>query len=233
MSEATANFELGVNGNDILVADAGSATAWDSRQNNDGGGNTLKYDNVHVYGSLAAKFDNSGAPSSACVMGWSTGIGTLTDHYGRVYLYATANPVGGSWRIGRDGNNNFPIFINANGTVTMNDQGGVAVTTTAAIGLNQWVRIEYHWINSLTVGQVELKLFNSPDSSTPTETQTSAANRNTSASTTSLEFGLGGGQTTAGAIWLDNIVAGATSYPGPFVSGTQNLAPGIYGRGAA
>lgn len=229
MAQATADFELGTNGNAVLTTDAGSATAWDSK---DAAGNAITYDNAHVYGTLAGKYDATGSPAGACAMVWSTGIGTLTDWYGRTYLYATGNP-SGNYRVCGDINGNFPIFITSTGIIQMLDQGGLAVQTAASIGLNQWVRIEYHWLNSLTVGQVEVKLFNNPDSASPTETQTSAANRNTSASTTSLFYGLGSGGSSAGPIWLDNIVAGATSYPGPFITASANFAPVIYGRGAA
>lgn len=212
MAQATANFELGSNGSDILAVDPGSATAWDAVTNGSGT-NILKYNNTHAYGSLAAKVDGTVAGGSQLTMDWTTGIGTLTDWYGRLYLYATTNP-STSLRICRDINNNFPVFVDSSGLVSMLDQGGFAVTTSTAISLNQWVRIEWHWLNSGTVGQVELKLFNSPDSVVPTETQTSAANRNTSVSTTELDFGINPGG-SAELIWLDNIVAGATSYPGP------------------
>jgi hypothetical protein len=233
MAQATADFELGVSGNDILVADAGSATAWDVRTNN-GAGNTITYDNTHVYGTLAAKFDRSIVDNAACRMEWTTGIGTLTDWFGRIYLYATAFPAA-SFRVVLDitGNNQL-CFINDTGKIRGFDTLGAPVyTTTNSIALNQWVRIEWHWIHSATVGQGEVKLFNSPDSATPTETVTSAADKNTGANTSNVGFGLSEGSVFTGPIWLDNIVAGATSYPGPVVTATANLAPVIYGRGAA
>ena len=214
MAEATANFELGTNGNDILTSDAGSATAWDVRTNN-GVGNTIKYDNAHAYGTLAGKFDRSGDTAAACRMGWTTGIGTLTDWFGRIYLYATANP-GANYRVVFDltGGSHI-VFVTSSGTIQSYDTvGGLLYTTTNSIALNQWVRIEWHWIHSTTVGQGELKLFNNPDSATPTETQTSAANKNTGANTSNLTFGLSDGGSSAGPIWLDNIVAGASSYAG-------------------
>jgi len=209
----TADFERGVSGSNILTSDPGSATPWDSTTH--AGGDVITYDNAHVYGTLAAKVDSTtSGGASANTLHWSTGIGTLTNWYGRVYLYATTNP-GGTYRVVSDPNGNFPLYINAGGTVSMADQGGFAITTTTSIALNQWVRIEWHWINSATVGQVEVKLFNNPDSPTSTETLASAANRNTSVSTTDLDFGLTNGGGSPGPIWLDNIVAGATSYPGP------------------
>ena len=60
------------------------------------------------------------------------------------------------------------------------------------------------------------------------------AARNTGASLNDIKFGDAGGSSTSSTVWLDNIVAGATSYPGPAaVPGSdENLAPVIYGRGA-
>src|SRR6185503_11947241 len=104
------------------------------------------------------------------------------------------------------------LKITSAGNVRATRSGGVAVDTTASISLNQWVRIEWHLIHSTTVGQWELKLFNNPDSATPTETATSAANLDTGANVTDLRIGLYGGPNALGPIWLDNIVAGATSY---------------------
>lgn len=212
MTQTTANFELGTNGVGVTAGDPGSATAWDSMDLV--GGNTITYDNTHFYGTLAAKVDNTASNNSTAAMQWAAALGTLTDWYGRIYLYATSVP-SSQFRLLTDSNGNIPLFINSSGQIAMLDQGGFAVTTTTPIATNQWVRIEWHWLNSATVGQVEVKLFNNPDSATATETQTSAANRNTSVSTTFLSFGLNDGAATPGPIWLDNIVAGATSYPGP------------------
>jgi hypothetical protein len=88
------------------------------------------------------------------------------------------------------------------------------------------VRIEWHLIHSVTVGQIEIKLFNNPDSATPTETKTGTANHNNAASTTTMKFGSIGGAST-GTYWLDNIVAGAASYPGP---ASVTALPLSYGR---
>lgn len=212
MTVCTATFDAGSNGATVSAGDAGAATAWDSVGSF--GGNTLTYSNAHSYGRLAAKFDNTAAPASQNSLIWSTALGTVTEHYGRVYLYATYIPTG-SYRVVQDGNGQFMVFINSSGLVWSIDQGGTAVATTVPIALNQWVRIEWHWVNSITVGQVEIRLFNSPNSTSPTEAVSTAANRNTLASATSLEIGLGSGGGETGPIWLDNVVAGATSWPGP------------------
>jgi hypothetical protein len=211
MAQASADFELGVNGNSVAAADPGSATAWDSVTIL-GASNTLRYDNTHAYGDLAAKIDNATTPASTVAMTWSTAISGPTDHYGRFYLYAGANPAaefrliffnGGSQRL-QMMNTGFLRVVDGTGSST----GSTAIT------LNQFVRIEYHLIHSATVGQWEVRLFNDPDSSTPTGTLSTAANRNTGASLASAAFGASGGG-SGGVNWMDNIIAAATDWPGP------------------
>lgn len=218
MAQATATFETGVAGVGLSTSDAGSATAFDNVTAF--GGNTITYDATHVAnGTLACKPDATNNTASVAVFRWSTGIGTLTDWYGRVYLWADANPAG-SYRFLADYNNDYPqLRITSAGKIQAVDAGASqAVITTASISLGQWVRIEWHLIHSATVGQWEVKLFNTATSTTADETQTSTANLNTRASLADVAFGLNSGGSSAGPIWLDNVVAGATSYPGPVVS---------------
>ena len=96
----------------------------------------------------------------------------------------------------------------------------------------QWVRIEYHLVHSTTVGQAEFKLFTSLESPSPVETLTTAADKNLLASADEIRYGVRSGQSVV-TYYYDDIVAGATSYPGPAVTpSVTNLAPVIYGRGA-
>lgn len=213
MAVLTATFETGVHGNAVAIADAGSATAWDVL--NDPGAGSLLYDNTHVYETLAAKVSHGGA-GARIQISWTTALGTVTDHYGRIYIYFTANPgnVANPMRVESTGAVASQIIVNSSGTIRMDDSAGQAVVTTNSISLNQWVRLEWHVIHSTTVGQVEVKLFNNPDSVSPTETQTSAASRNTLASANEIMFGSGAGLTYSD-FWMDNIVANDTAYPGP------------------
>ena len=91
MGQATADFELGVGvgGRSRPVIRAQRQRGTRSTTN----GNSITYDSAHAYGSLAAKYDSTvsrGVATTSLI--WNTGIGTLTDWYGRVYVYATANP---------------------------------------------------------------------------------------------------------------------------------------------
>jgi len=231
MADFTANFELGVNSNTVAAADPGSATAWDSVTISAGG--ALTYDNAHAYGLLSAKFNND-ASTTFTRLRWSS-LPNPTESYGRFYLYITSYP-----------SNRNEIFTDGENTVSINltalagDGGVVRVGTlsgfvdgTVAVAINQWVRIEWHLIHNAVTGLLEVKLFNNPDSTVPTETINSTADKNTGAANAFADFQnyrVAGPE--AYILWMDNIVANATSYPGPIITGTANLAPVIYGRGA-
>src|SRR5438105_325319 len=89
----TANFEGGTIGATVATGDAGDATAWNQVDIPAGG--TLTYDTSQIaHGGRAAKFFTGTAPSTH-VLWWTTAFGTRTDHYGRFYFYATANPSSG------------------------------------------------------------------------------------------------------------------------------------------
>lgn len=218
MSVLTAGFEGGSNGATILTGDAGDASAWDSIAIPATG--ALTYDNAHVAtGVRAAKLAQGGTPGTLA-LGWtSSSFGTQTDHYGRFYIYATANPSSlfSLWWVNLVGALKARIYLNVNGLILLTDStGGGLVSTVTPIGLNQWVRIEYHVVHSATVGQVELKLFSSPDSSFPTETIATAANANTGTGGDAVSLGFLGAATPANyTIWVDNFMAAAPSYPGP------------------
>lgn len=219
MAQLTATFETGINGNNILATDSGSANAWDSMSVL--GGNVATYDNTHpAHGSLGGKFDNTVAPASNSLAVWQASFGTVTEHWGRVYIYITANPAA-TFRLvelrsgGIGGAFACSVRVDSNGKIALADNTATTTGLTA-ISLNQPIRIEFHIIHSATIGQMEAKLFNTKDSTTVDDTITSAATHNTLASVDTIGFGLGGGG-SAGPIWMDDIVANALSYPGPAV----------------
>lgn len=214
----TAGFELGVNGQPILTTDPGNDDPWGGVVV--AGSSTVTYDNAHAaHGSLSARCN--GVAGQPATLEWA--IASTTDHYGRFYGYFTGNP--GSFqdlfRAATAGGASVGVYFSviSTGKIAVSDAGaGNVFNTTASIPLNQWFRVEYHVIHSTTVGQVELKLYNNPDDSIPTETQTSAASFNLNASCQHLGYAVRTGQ-TAGIYWMDDIVGNANSYPGPYASG--------------
>ena len=214
----TGTFETGVNGNAITTADAGSATAWDAIT---AIGATPTYDNAHAYDALADKMVLTGSTSEATIS-WNTAFGTQTDHYGRVYLWLDAAPSGGSIRLvhGTTGGSlAWRLLITPGRLIALIDSTGSTMgQMTSTVSTGQFVRIEWHVIHSTSVGQAEAKLFNNADSTTATEVLTSAASFNTLANSNAIKFGHGSGEATTATFWLDNIVAGATSYPGSAIN---------------
>jgi hypothetical protein len=226
MADFTANFELGINGNTIATTDPGSLTAWNAVTG------APKYDNTQfAHGAQSAKFTAQNQ-----FVAW-TGLGNVTDHYGRVYAY---------WSIFNGG---FPRFL------TINDSSGIMraeilldnarkliiedsgeahnQTGAVAVSLSTWYRIEYHVIHSATVGQIEAKLF-LDDSASALDTITSPASWNTGASADQFKLGFVASGTVGDVFYGDDVVANAVSYPGPAVphNASDDYARPIAGRGA-
>lgn len=217
MTQVSANFETGVLGNTVAAADAGSATQFDVVVIQ--GADTVTYDWAHVAdGSLAVKFAGGGGVFT--FLGWqSTHFGTVTNHYGRCYLYLTAYPSTGvvfaqcsKNGVGRA----FRLDVLSTGQIATYDSPATGTfTTTNSIALNRLVRLEWHCVHSATVGQVEVRLFNSAGSTTPTETKTSPATWDTLADANEIFFGFVDSSGAALTYWMDAIVAGDTTYPTP------------------
>src|SRR5574342_1246783 len=180
----TANFEKGVNGNDISNTDPASDTPWFSVE----GTPRPKYDNTHVaHGNLSAKIGGNAAPDSGLI--WN--LSNVTNHYGRLYFYATANPPNqqnlAKWI--QSGITRAFLAINSTGKVVIQDTaGGHNQASAISIALNMWIRLEWHYIHSVTVGQLEAKLFNSAESISPTETITGPASWDTGSSIDTVNF---------------------------------------------
>ncbi len=234
MALCTADFELGTQGATIATGDTGSATAWNV-VSVPGSGGALIYDNTHAYGIRAAKL-TTGSPGTAGTLEWSSGsLGTQTDTYGRLYFYTTANPSSNPVSLVQyraTTTIRCRINIKTDGKIELADSTNFGqFTSTNAIGLNQWVRLEWHFVFSSSVGHMECKLFNNADSSTATET---IGNQSTNlplggGSANDVQFSWG--PNASQIIWFDHILAGASSYPGPVVTGfTNTVAPTVTGN---
>lgn len=233
MTQLTANFEKGVNASNILAADAGSANAWDLVSH--GGTSAATYDNTHVaHGTLAAKINNG--TGSGVWLEWGASLSSPTDHFGRVYFFLpsipTVTPPTLIQCVGPASANALTLRLNATtGTVVAFYNTGSDTVFSSAVPSGQWVRLEYHLVHSATVGQFEAKLFNSMDSTIPDQTFSSTANKNTLASAANMRFGQVSAADSGFSLWMDDIVAGATSYPGPVTVASDTAQPtGLSGQ---
>ncbi len=235
MAQATATFEAGTQGATIATSDTGSTSAWDVVTLPAGTG-SLTYDNTHIYGTRAAKL-TAGSTSTTAILQWSSAtLGSISDAFGRFYIYMTANPgnINNEIQFRSTGTVRARIRINTTGKLELiNSLNAVVATSTNSVALNQFNRVEFHVTFSATVGFFEALLFTSPDSSTATETiGTGVSNLNLGGASAN-EFLIGTISTqTSWTHWLDNIVWGAASYPGPASSSSalvNSVAPSISG----
>jgi parallel beta-helix repeat protein len=217
----TAGFETGVNGNNIATGDAGDATAFTTVAI--GTNCTVKYDNTHAHsGSLAGKLTQVATASQQAYVQWSAAVmGTLTESYGRFYLWVdtvtatnvvlqvfdtTAATAFQIQLVKTAGQNEHKLKI-------LDGPGTVTAAGAVALALGQWVRVEWHAIANATTGSVVVRLYNSPESATPSETITLTAG-NTRANFAQTRHGIVSVNVTWTG-WFDDIVAGATFWPGP------------------
>jgi hypothetical protein len=108
---------------------------------------------------------------------------------------------------------------------TLNGAGSTVQTCANALIPGQWARVEAFCLGSATVGQLELKLFLTPDAplASPTETITSAATQNTAGAINAVRLGQGSAATVAnyGPVWFDAFYVRDQVYPGPADPGRQ------------
>jgi alkaline phosphatase D len=155
---------------------------------------TLAFDNAHPRNSQPALKVHVGSTGASPFARWNSGATSpagmfqteSSTVYGAVDAYFTSNPgtTGPSVLAltNASGSVMAQLRVLTSGLVTGRDStnlSGASATTTTAIALNQWVRIEWKVVLSATVGQIAVRLFNDPTSATPTETVTSAATLNT------------------------------------------------------
>lgn len=224
------SFEGGTNGTTISAANSGGSSGNAFDNVSVGLNATLTYDNAHAaHGGLAGKPATTSSSTTSIVV-WSTSMGTKTQLWFRMYVYLTANPAAiiGIWRPLNVATQCSMLEITTGGLLRwVNTSSATILTGAVAVPLNQWWRVEGFTLCSATVGQVEYKLFKTADSSSPDETQTSAATQNTSTQITQTQIGLTNNSTSQ-ALWMDDLGLSSTGYIGPVLAGAgAMLASGI------
>lgn len=229
MAEAWNTAEGGSDGTTVTTANSGgsSGDAFDSVVIN--GVGTLAYRSAHAaHGGLS--YGVNPDISQLCYVQWSTTIGTQTDFYGRCYLYLTANPSSNTINLLRFLNGTAlaaAVRVSAAGKLQAIDAAGTQQGgTTAVVSLNTWIRIGWHVVTNATTGSIEVKLYNTPDSLTPTETLT-LTGLNTNTQATVYRFGMA---VLAGVdfpeFFIDDLGITTAGYPGPAAQATSDLGTG-------
>ncbi len=175
-----------------------------------------------AHGSTACVIDPPASTSE--ILRWSA-LGTQIDEGLRGYYKFSAFPAS-SLRLMRWRNGSAlagAVLIGTNGAVSIIDSLGVNVaTSTQTIPTGARFRLEARLVASASSGSIEVRMFTSPESTTPAWTLT-ASTINTNTQVTNTDFGQTNTHVTPpGAYQLDSIAAAVAAWPGPFV-GTVTL----------
>lgn len=224
----TNSFEGGISGAALTTGNTGGLSGSAFGLITTGPGASISFDNTHVaHGSMACKV-SSGTSFNTAFGTWSiTAAGQV---WFRLYLYLTANPTAqlnllffsnaSSTLCGR-------MVLSTTGKLIMQDGGGTArATMTSSIPTGAWFRVEGFMVGSATVGQVSVSRYDTMDSTSATETQTSAATLNTTGSVANLQLGCTNANGQNITFWMDDLGMSDTAALGPSKNVTTSDAGG-------
>jgi hypothetical protein len=191
-----------------------------------GTGTAQTWDSTHAHaGSTAMKNSLPSGVAAQAFADWTASISPapVANAYARVYVYLTAYPGINTRLLGFVGSaaTQCSVQIGTTGLLRLVSQNGTTiVTSTAAIPLNAWCRIEMDCTsNTGTTANLAARMFSGANLETGTPdsggTVTSSA-QTTTAQVSTARFGqTSATQTSAFAIWLDDIAFSDTAAPGP------------------
>jgi hypothetical protein len=228
MSAASNNAEGGTNGTTVTTANSGgtSGDGWDTVTIT--ASTTLTFSSAQsAHGSLSYLMTTPASAITSFVQWTSTTLGSAQTKWSRIYGYFDTTVVAAS-RIMQFTDTSGTVVggIGLNGTATrhfkISDATNTAILTgTAAVPVNQWFRLEFMCFSDASVGQMELKIFLTADSTTPDEVLTTTATQNTNGNVIQRAvFGLMTGIASA-TFYMDDLAVSDTGYLGPAVAQTN------------
>jgi hypothetical protein len=213
------NAEGGGVGVTVTIGNSGGASGNAPDVVDIGTGAALTFDNTHVaHGRLAYKF-STGATAALSRLQWNVSMGLQAKAWFRTYVWVDAWPAATIRLINMDQGTTaccvVVLLSSGKMQVRTGSAGTQTITTTNTVPTGAWFRIEGFCIGDPALGQVELKLFTDPDSPTPLETQTSAANVNTFGLMDHFNVGVSTTTANVAAYWEDDVGFSNVAYLGP------------------
>lgn len=208
------NFNGGTDGATITTGNSGGASG-DAFQSISA---TPVFTNVQWHsGGMAMRIVDA-AGTTHCA---HSGLGSITTNvYFRTYMYMDAfpgtNAVAILMQTGAAANCAW-ININTTGKVNARNAANTSInTSTASVNLSSWFRLEWRVKASVTVGEIEWRLYNSPDSETITETINAAATQVLGANIDLVRWGeTANVPGTPFTVYFDDVAVSTTDWIGP------------------
>lgn len=175
------------------------------------------YDNTHSRGiGLSAR--HTVGPGQNSFYNWDHSLGAWTTLYGRVYVWFDALPAG-DLRLIRGKTNSalsFAIDVLRTGKLRVRDRSNKMIAQTSTTILTRgWVRVE--WRVDIASGQIDLRVYNSPNSTTPTDSVTTGPGQAIGPNSSAVQIGRSGTQAFSAVFWTDDPVLSGSGYLGPIL----------------
>lgn len=211
-NQLTNTLNGGVAGSVLSTGWSGGAGSAFDLVANDGGSVTL--DATHTRGVGLSVKHTVGVRGNA-YYGWGPTFAWAPTWYGRTYVWFDSLSHGDVRLVRAEGSGSlrFAIDVLRTGRLRLKDGGNVTIATSrSAILTGGWVRIE--WGVDQRTGSIQVRLFNSPNLTTATETLI-AASALASGSTDEVEIGRSGSQNFSAVFWTDDPAISTHGYVGP------------------
>jgi hypothetical protein len=224
------NFDGGPDGTTITLANSGQVPGNDAfnTMSTVGSQTVIQYADAANLGRGTAEFvmkTSTGTSTNSCGVVWTTSMGSQSQVWWRQYINLTILPVDSG------AGNDMTIFECDNGAVYMgfcdllrttgklivrNGPQTSSVTTTNALVLNSWARVEARYkFGTGTAGEFDLSLYLDADSDSPTES-ISATGWNMAAATANFfTFGSGFNDVHKPLTYWSGLEINNTGFPGP------------------
>jgi Putative Ig domain len=212
------DFREGTAGTGITTGNSGGTAenAFDAVTATNGA--TVTYSATQAIHSSLSMAVTTTATAGVASATWSTSLGTQTTVFGRAYLYLTASPAvtDAIFQHHLSGATTCNIQMTTGRQIAIQDANSATVhTLTSVVPTGQWVRVEWEIIFSATVGQVTVNYYASADSTTTTETYTSAATQNFNTGANSIDWGWTNSHASQPVMYMANLNINNTGFAGP------------------
>lgn len=213
------SFEGGTNGVTLTQGSGGNTggASGDFLDVVDAGTGTVAFTTGQAAHGTTSMLIATGGVSSLAYAGYT--LASVTSDYMRCYIRLTSLPgvVQILTRYMSGASQSLRVNVKAAGTIEVRDASNSVVgTTTSAVSTGVWWRLEMFTTFSATVGAVVLRLYNTADGTSVTDSL-NLSGLTLTASSTALRYGVGAAVASIPNTWYDDVATEGATWHGPAV----------------